>query len=608
MGIESDLTDFTTNFQQDVVARAESHAGADLVHTTFTRMMVEYLVEAQELEGGEDCYHKARGMEVSGYNVNEDEETLDLFISHFTAKSPPPTVTKTEIETRFKWVLAFLARALDGVHLTLEAASPAYDMAQRIHELKDTLTSVRVFLFTDGRTRGTWKPQKIHGLDVSYHIWDIVRLHRCVSSGRQREPIEINFEADFGGPIPCLESPGQDPECRVFMTLLPATILHRIYDLYGPRLLELNVRSFLQARGKVNQGIRTTLLKQPDRFLAYNNGISTTAEDIRLVALPGGGQGIAWVKNLQIVNGGQTTASIHHAVKKDKAVVDRVHVQAKLSVVSPASIAEVVPLISRYANSQNKVNEADFSANDPLHVRVQSLSRTIWAPATGGSQRQTRWFYERARGQYMDEKGRAGTPAKVRDFQAMNPPDQRFSKTDLAKFENTWDQLPHVVSLGGQKNFLEFTLRLAGGDPRPELTQRDFELVVARAILFRRAEQVVGKLDFGGYRANIVTYTLAYLSHRTSRRIDLDRVWREQDITPALEKVIAEVGRLVHEKLVNPPPGRKNVTEWCKKKECWEAVKLIECAMPEAFQKELLPPAVEDAARASAGRASRKQA
>src|SRR5262249_13014927 len=186
--------------------------------------------------------------------------------------------------------------------------------------------------------------------------------HRCVSSGQQREPIEIDFVDKFGAPVACLETPRKEPDCRVFLTLLPATILHRIYDEYGPRLLELNVRSFLQARGKVNQGIRKTLLQEPDRFLAYNNGISATAEDIRLVPLEGGGQGIAWVKNLQIVNGGQTTASIHHAVKKDRADVSGVQVQAKLSVVSPESLAEVVPLISRYANSQNKVNEADFSA------------------------------------------------------------------------------------------------------------------------------------------------------------------------------------------------------------------------------------------------------
>jgi hypothetical protein len=606
MGIDTDLVDFATNFQQDVLARAESHSQPDFQVNTFTRMVIEYLTEAGELEDGEDCYYKARGMEVSGYNIGKDDECLDLFVSHYTSAVPPPTIRKDQAEPLLRRALGFLDKALDGFHPTQEEASPAYDMAQRIHEVKGKLNAVRVFLFTDGQTRVTAKPVTVRGLKVSFHVWDIVNLHRCVTSGQQREPIEIDFVGRFGAPVACLETPGKDPDCRVFLTLLPASILHSIYDEYGPRLLELNVRSFLQVRGKVNQGIRRTLTEHPDRFLAYNNGISATAEDIRLVTLDGGGQGIAWVKNFQIVNGGQTTASIHHAVKKDRADVSRVQVQAKLSVVSAARLAEVVPLISRYANSQNKVNEADFWANDAFHVRVQTLSRTVWAPAGDGTRRQTRWFYERARGQYMDEKGRAGTPARVRDFQVTNPPSQRFSKTDLAKFENTWDQFPHVVSLGAQKNFLAFSVRPANGEP--EFTQKDFERLVARAILFHRAEQIVGSLNFGGYRANIVTYTLAYLSYHTEKRIDLDRVWREQDITPATAKAIDEVARLVHLKIVNPPPGRKNVTEWCKKEACWETVKAIEYAMPAIFQKELVPLGGQGqvAAAESPSRAGRK--
>ena len=202
-----------------------------------------------------------------------------------------------------------------------------------------------------------------------------------------------------------------------------------IYSQYGPRLLELNVRSFLQARGKVNQGIRRTILDQPGRFLAYNNGISVTASEVELVDLPGGGRGFGRIKNLQIVNGGQTTASLHHAVRRDGADVSAIQVPAKLTVVPEDRLEEIVPLISRYANSQNKINEADFSANDPFHVRVEELSRTIWAPATGGTLRQTRWFYERARGQYADGLGRAGSPAQQRKFKQEHPPAQKFTKT-----------------------------------------------------------------------------------------------------------------------------------------------------------------------------------
>ena len=95
--------------------------------------------------------------------------------------------------------------------------------------------------------------------------------------------------------------------------------------------------------------------------------------------------------------------------------------QAKITVIDSSRIDSIAPYISLYANTQNKVTGADFSANDPFHVRLEELSRTIWAPAPEGGQRQTRWFYERARGQYADEVVRAGTMAERRKFRMMNP-------------------------------------------------------------------------------------------------------------------------------------------------------------------------------------------
>ena len=304
--------------------------------------------------------------------------------------------------------------------------------------------------------------------------------------------------------------------------------------------------------------------------MAYNNGISATADSVKLVDLPNGGQGIAWIRDLQIVNGGQTTASLYQAVRKDKADISGIFVQTKLTVVDQDRIDEIVPLISRYANNQNKVSEADFSANDPFHIRIEELSRTIWAPATDGTQRQTRWFYERARGQYADAKNRESTTAKQKAFSVTNPTTQKFTKTDLAKFEHTWQQLPHIVSLGAQKNFSKFTLALCD-KARPELDETYFTHLIAKAILFKSAEKIVQNEQFGGYRANIVTYTLAYLSDIHQETIDLDAIWKQQSITPLLQESIRQVSKNVHQIITNPPGGR-NVTEWCKKEACWNAI------------------------------------
>jgi hypothetical protein len=296
------------------------------------------------------------------------------------------------------------------------------------------------------------------------------------------------------------------------------------------------------------------------------------------------------VQDLQIVNGGQTTASIHHLAKRDreKAKVDLsdIYVQAKLTIVPPDKLDEIVPLISLYANSQNKVNAADFQANSPFHVSIESLSRTVWAPALPGEPRMTHWFYERARGQYQDAVNREMTPARQREFRRFNPPRQKFTKTDLAKFENCWEQHPHVVSQGAEKNFRHFTLEL---DRRGKfmVDRSYFEGLIAKAILYRRTERVVTEQSFGGYRANTVAYTISYLSWVSHQRVDLDQIWRTQDLSPALEDMLRVLCKEVREVLVDAP-GNGNVTEWCKKADCWARVRSLGVPLSAELEAELI--------------------
>ncbi len=456
MDEDAGLVQFAEDLRQEVIASSDADEDAGLFREEeFTRIFIDYLCEAGELEDGEVCYHIARGIKVNGYNIQEAEGRLDLFVSIFNQKVPPVTVPKSEIDTAIKRLKGFLEQSCKGLHKSLEEASPAFDLAQSIYKYKNQLSNIRLFIFTDGLATTQLKQSITAGDRIfSFNIWDLRRIYRCVNSGKKREAIEIDFESQFGRTIPCLRIPEANSDYDGCMLIIPGEILKSLYAEYGSRLLERNVRSFLQARGKVNKGIRQTILKEPQRFLAYNNGISATAEAVRFVD---NGHGVAWVRDLQIVNGGQTTVSIYQAARKDKADLVRVYVQAKLTIVNSDRIDEIVPLISRYANSQNKVSEADFLANDPFHIQIEELSRTIWVPATDGTQRQTRWFYERARGQYLEAKNRETTPAKKKVFEETYPKSQMFVKTDLAKFQHTWEQLPHIVSKGAQKNFAEFT-------------------------------------------------------------------------------------------------------------------------------------------------------
>lgn len=324
-------------------------------------------------------------------------------------------------------------------------------------------------------------------------------------------------------------------------------------------------------------------MNEPHRFLAYNNGLTATAQS---VAFGSDGHTIVRAHDLQIVNGGQTTASIFHA-KRLKADLGQVWVQVKLSVVSnPQQLDDFVGKVAQYANSQNKINLADFSANSPFHRAVEKYSRTIWAPAVGNAQNQTRWFYERARGQYADASSRAGTPAKIKAWQAIHPKTQMFTKTDLAKFENTWNQKPHMVSKGAQTNFGEFTVELSA---RPDFSpsERYFQHLIAKAILFRRAEKIVGDQKFGGYRANIVAYTLAYIFYKTAQRIDLDAVWKRQKVPLSLESTIEKVSHHVYQHITTASGGA-NVTQFCKQEKCWRLLREKELHLSSELEAELI--------------------
>jgi hypothetical protein len=568
------LDQFALDLQQEIQVESslldEEQPRADVL----TGRLIAELTDIGELDDGVVCHHEARGLLVSGYNVGPDEESLDLFVTIFSGGSPPATVAKPDIDAAFRRLRTFLDKARTGLHRSVEESSPAFDMAQRIDQMWPEVDRLRMFLFTDARVR-TAPPADgdYEGVPLSYHVWDVERLYRLSTSGQRREAIEVDLEELWGQPLPCLGPDGGKGDYESYMLVMPGQLLSDIYSRYGARLLELNVRSFLQARGKVNRGIQETIKNEPERFLAYNNGISMTASGVDTVTISGGLRAIRRVRDLQIVNGGQTTASLYHAVTKAKADLSNVHVQAKLSVVDPEHLESIVPKISEFANSQNKVNTADFSANHPFHVRVEELSRTVWAPAADGGQHMTRWFYERARGQYADELARERTPARQRKFRDVHPAAQRFTKTDLAKYENTWDQLPFVVALGAEKNFREFTIRLKDrGDFVPD--QDYFQKLIAKAILFKRAEKLIGALHLGGYRAQTVTYALSLIAHRTGQRLDLGDIWRRQQLSPELQSAIEALAPRIHELLL-AAPGRGNVGEWAKKPACWTAVQKL---------------------------------
>ena len=268
----------------------------------------------------------------------------------------------------------------------------------------------------------------------------------------------------------------------------------------------------------------------------------------------------------------------------------------KLTIVPREQSETVVPRISEFANSQNRVNAADFFANTPFHIRTEELSRRILAPAGLGGYRETKWFYERARGQYADERGRL-TPAKRKQFDAEYPRSQFFTKTDLAKYENTWACLPHVVSLGAQKNFGKFAehIRKRWGTRGSAFEDLWFRHMIAKAIVFRATERIVSGAAWyeGGYRANIVTYAIAKVVRDAEARnmlVDLDTVWRQQEVSPDLKAALLIAGAEAQDVITHPPEGIRNISEWAKKQPCWQWLSERKLQYPDEFERVLLLP------------------
>lgn len=570
---------FFHNFRQELLAGAEANGRFQL--DEFMEAVAAELIDTGFTEGFELCHYRAqRGMRVDGFWFN-DEGVLDLFIADFDSRNELTTLNKADVTAAFKRISKFFETSANK-HLArdLEVTSPEFGLAKQIEERITTLRQINLILFSErilSEKIQTLSDAIVAGIPTIYHIWDISRLHRQRSSRNHKEPLDIDFMQMFGKGIPCLPAHLGTDAYQSNLMVMPADVLATLYEKFGARLLEQNVRTFLQARGNVNKGIRASILNEPSMFFAYNNGITATAQEVETV-MTTSGLVITRVVDLQIVNGGQTTASLFHTRKRDKADLSQIFVQMKLSVIDSLQSEAVVPKISEYANTQNKVNAADFFSNHPFHVRMEEFSRRIWAPAQQGLQRETRWFYERARGQYADAQSKL-TPMEQRKFKAEHPKQQMFTKTDLAKFENVWDDHPKWVNLGSQKNFARYAARIGGewDKSSDEFNEFYFKRAIARALMFRATERIVSAQSWynGGYRANIVAYTLALLGYITKLRnanIDFLDVWNMQKVSPALEKTIAVVSKAVNDDVIRPPQGISNISEWCKKDACWARI------------------------------------
>ncbi|HBG05154.1 MAG: abortive phage infection protein [Geobacteraceae bacterium GWC2_58_44] len=580
-----DMLEFLKQTQGEVrteVAERMMLAGTDYPYQelVFAEIVMQYMSEIGMTFEPVICHYTAKirnaNLRLSGYAVSDDADQIDLFVSLYNGVDEITPVSDSETKTAAEQCLRFVTECAKGtLAKTIPPSQDAYTLAMTVQDAYATLDQIRIYVITDRQAKAkNFKPIEVKGKTVKLEVMDIERLHRHWAEGKPRDEIVMNFEEICGGGLPCVYVPRIEEDYDCALTVFPGEALRFVYDKFGPRLLEANVRSFLSATGKVNKGIRDTLKEAPERFMAYNNGIVVIADEVRLGRAEDGTPVILWMKGMQIVNGGQTTASIYFTKKKESTIdLRRVRVPAKVLILhSDDKEAEEVLIssISRFANSQNAVRQADLSANKPFHVEIEKHANNVYCPDGIG-----RWFYERAAGSYNVMLAREGTtPARLRQLKEVRPTGRKITKTDLARYLNAWDQKPDVVSLGSQKNFERFMesvedKEVAGGLPDVQF----YKQMIAKAIIFKTVQKLVRPM-FPAFQANVAAYLVSVAAKIIGDRLDFDKIWQKQEISSQMKEQLKVWAVEVNDALHRSSNG-KMISEWAKKAECWELVRGI---------------------------------
>jgi hypothetical protein len=512
-------------------------------------------------------------------NKKEYFETLDLFITNYRIDSYEHNITKDDYTKSLNQIKRFINSALKR---HIDYIDPAHtelnELIKIIGKQGNDFDRINVYFLINGFSNHDKEKIDVNNVDIYIHTWDVSRLFKINESNSTHEPIEIEFESfsENGTGLQCLQVPNIDEMYDCYLAIVPGNILAKLYKEFSNELLESNVRAFLGQAGKFNKGIRDTIRNKPQMFLPYNNGITATAESVEK-KLVDNQLVITKLNDFQIVNGGQTTASLYHTQKKFKdADLNKIFVQMKLTVIKDKEQKNIeVPNISRFANSQNKVSELDLSSNNPYFVQIENLSRKKYVINPENRNQSFLWYFERVNGQYREALNKL-TPAQQNQFKSQNPSSLKFIKSDVAKFINVWELEPYFVSQGSQKNFIHFTKKINEAVSKSKLPSENFyRKLIANAILFKTVDKLYGRKNVDAigdttYKALVVAYTLSYFHYLTENRIDLWKIYGEQKSAELVNIKLKNLLIFVYNKLFP-----KYTPEALKNKPTWEFI--MEC-------------------------------
>lgn len=591
-----ELREFASKFQETVRLAAEGGNG-DYTHELATSIL-EYIQDNGEVNVPEVCSFQKTRARLTAYDYNDEAESLDLFYL-IKAENLLGKINNSRLQQGFNFLKSFYKEAMNDTLLRsvdIANTDEIAEVAKLIQSTKGNISQLRLYVITDGMTdpAGVPEPEEDIANDfvIEYNVWDIQRIFQQHNIRSGKEKVEIDFPTDYNTRLQCLRMSDQNPYIDAYMAIIPGVTLAKIYKRYQQVLLEKNVRTFLQFKGKVNKGIRKTLREEPDMFFSYNNGISTTASEIELTEIEGSLY-ITRLYDWQIVNGGQTTASIAASLTDREVDLNKVYVPMKISVIRDEVNSEtLVKAISVSANSQTAIKNSDFSANEPYLVDLEKFSRAEWVP-NGKNRPICKWYFERTRGQYLDQLAQlSGLSEKT--FKIEYPKSQKITKTDIAKYETLWNMMPYNVCKGGEVNYAMFVTDVKR--EKPVVTSVYFHNLIAKGILFNTIDSIVRSKKLGGYKANMNAYIMASLSFLSNKNLNLSYIWENQRVQQEVIDKIEELIPLVWMHITGGASGgnqSSNVGEWTKKPDCWNRLKL-KLGDYDRFDDSMMQPEVND--------------
>ena len=646
--------EYKKDFLEDL--RNESAISGSDTEDEFLNRSLDILVDFEEVEDplrinmGDKRGKGGRIMHVDGYCFDDTEQSLILFISDFQDSYDTDKLTMSRVDELYWRAYYFLDEVCNGnIENYFDESDDIIKISRLIRKRMNSnsegseILKVKFYIMTNkeldtkllstnllettikkGKKKATKtksnkkiKKDNFNDKPLEINLWHLERLFEMENSNNN-DPIVIDIKSDFPDlgykGIPCIKGNiGENLGYDAYIAIIPGDLLAQIYIDHGSKVLEGNVRAFLGSGGKksVNQGIKSTINNEPTKFFTYNNGIATTASDVEIVENEGQ-HFITKIVDLQIINGGQTTASLATAALKNKdADFSNIFVPMKLTVIEDRESEnedgirfydDMVQKIARYANKQNKVTDADFFSNDPFHIWMEKKSKTHLAPPSKYNI-PTGWYYERSRKRYQQEQFKLST-ADSKRFELKFPKKQVITKEQLAVYLTALNCKPHIVSRGKSKVIREFGDMISSeySNNREKFNDLYFERCICAAIVFRTVD---GYLETnkdsarkptgfwykaGGYKLNIVPYTIAKIISCIPKGYSLDwnKIWQNQSLSPAFMREIEKLTKITNDFICDS--HGIIVTEYCKHEDTWKNFRdTVKYDLSEDFLSELIP-------------------